>query len=178
MGTTAGAHASDSTVQAEAEAVIIDAFAADQQVVLERRPSRLPVGEGVWVEVDARSEDPPVFVEAYARQGRLKGAQLKKVAQDILKLALLRRQSAHAEARAVVVFASVEAERSVTGWLRQAAATFEVELCVVDIPEQDRQRILAAQERQKMTNLEMSASDLAEDLAVPPVGRDEAGARS
>jgi hypothetical protein len=132
----------------------------------------------VWVEVDARCEDPPVFVEAYARQGRLKGAQLKKVAQDVLKLALLRRNSAHREARAVIVFASAEAERSITGWLRQAAATFDVELCVVDIPDKDRQQILAAQERQKMTNIELSASELADDLDVPAVDRGEAVARS
>jgi hypothetical protein len=158
--------------------VIVDAFAADQRLVLEHLPSRLSVGEGVGVEVDARCEDPPVFVEAYARQGRLKGAQLKKMAQDILKLALLRRQSAHADARAVVVFASAEAERSVTGWLRQAAATFDVELCVVDIPKEDRQQILAARERQKMTNIELPASELAGDLAATAVDHDEAVARS
>ena len=166
MGTTTGAHASDATVQAEAETVIVDAFAADQQLALEHRPPRLPVGEGAWVEVDARGDDPPVFVEAYARQGTLKGAQLKKVAQDILKLALLRRRAEHAQARAVIVFASAEAEASVTGWLRQAAHTFDVDLCVVDIPEQIRQRILAAQERQKMTNVELPASDVADDLTL------------
>jgi hypothetical protein len=35
------------------------------------------------VAVDARSPDNSVFVEAYARQSSLKGAQLKKIGQDI-----------------------------------------------------------------------------------------------
>lgn len=64
----------------------------------------------------------------------------------------------------MIVYASAEAEASATGWLRQAAHTFDVDLCVVDTPEQIQQRILAAQERQKTTNVEMPASDVADDL--------------
>lgn len=112
----------------------------------------MAVGD-VHIEVDARSEDGHLFVEAYARQGALRGAQLKKIGQDILKLALLRHQAAHARARFVIVFASSEARDSVRGWLRYAAEQFGVELRVVALPDGMREQILAAQQRQVMVNL-------------------------
>jgi len=119
---------------------------------------------GVWVEVDARSEDGTVFVEAYARQGNLKGAQLKKIGQDILKLALLKREVSHVNARAIIAFASQEACDSVRGWLRRAAEAFDVEFCVVSITAQLQEQILLAQGRQLMVNVEAMVADVAEDL--------------
>jgi hypothetical protein len=40
---------------------------------------RINVGGGAHLQVDARSEDNGVLVEAYARHGVLKGAQLKRL---------------------------------------------------------------------------------------------------
>jgi len=84
-------HLSDSSVQRRAEATFIAALADSLGLVLLASPGRISLAGDVWVEVDARSPDSSVFVEAYARQGSLKGAQVKK--QDILKLALLQREA-------------------------------------------------------------------------------------
>ena len=116
-------HLSDSSVQRLAEATIVAALAESLGLELLNNPGRITLAGEVWVEVDARSPDNSVFVEAYARQGPLKGAQLKKIGQDILKLALLQREANFGGTRAIIAFASEEARDSVRGWLRRAAAT-------------------------------------------------------
>lgn len=157
-------HVSDSAVQRLAEVEIVAGLAAAQGLDLVLKPGRVTLSGGVWVEVDARSVDGSVFVEAYARQGHLKGAQLKKIGQDILKLALLRREGSHVDARAIIAFASQEACDSVRGWLRRAAEAFDVEFCVVSISSQLRDQILSAQRRQVMANVDATVADVAEDL--------------
>lgn len=145
-------HLSDSAVQRAAEAVIVERLATELGVPL-HVGGRVPVGGGAHIEVDALSTDDTVFVEAYARQGALKGAQLKKIGQDILKLALLRRQPEYVEARVLIAFASTEARDSIRGWLARAAGEFGIELCTVDVPADLRDQILEAQQRQVMVNL-------------------------
>ena len=144
-------HLSDSEVQRAAEAVIVERPASDLGVQLSG--GRVAVGSDAYVDVDARSPDGTDFVEAYARQGALKGAQLKKIGQDILKLALLRRQPEYGEARVIIAFASAEAHAPIRRWVAKAAADFGVELRTVGIPPDFRDRILQVQQRQVMVNL-------------------------
>jgi hypothetical protein len=164
---------SDSAVQRLAEADIIAALAADEGLSFIEQPGRVALTGDVWVEVDARTEDGSVFVEAYARQGSLKGAQLKKIGQDVLKLALLKREADYSDARVIIAFASEEARNSVRGWLRQAAESFGVELLVVSISSDLRAAILSAQSRQLMVNIDATVADLAEDveLGIEPLPR-------
>lgn len=161
-------HLSDSSVQRLAEATIIAALAHSIGLELLANPGRITLAGDVWVEVDARSPDSSVFVEAYARQGSLKGAQLKKIGQDILKLALLQREASFADTRAIIAFASDEARDSVRGWLRRAADAFGVELLVVPISEDLRNEILSAQRRQVMVNVDVTLADVAEDVQPDP----------
>lgn len=156
-------HQSDSSVQREAEAAIIDALAANLGVALVGGGT-VPLEGGVHISLDARSEDGTVAVEAYARQGRLKGGQLKKIAQDVLKLALLRREPGYTDVRPIIVFASEEARSSISGWVKHAAGAFGVELHVVDIDPALRAAIVATQLRQKMVNVDMS--DAADDITL------------
>ena len=156
-------HQSDSAVQREAEIAIIDALAAKLGVVLVGGGT-LSLSGGVRIQLDARSEDGKFAVEAYARQGRLKGGQLKKIAQDVLKLALLRREPDHADVRPIIVFASDEARSSITGWVKRAADVFGVELHVVDIDPDLRATIVATQDQQKMVNVALPAA--ADDLTI------------
>ncbi|MBB0992345.1 hypothetical protein G6009_13185 [Dietzia sp. SLG510A3-30A2] len=156
-------HQSDSAVQREAETAIIAALAAKLGVDLVGG-GILQLSGGVRISLDARSEDGKVAVEAYARQGTLKGGQLKKIAQDVLKLALLRREPGYTDVRPIIVFASEEARSSITGWVKHAAGVFGVELHVVDIDPGLREAIVATQLRQKMVNVEMSAA--ADDLTI------------
>ncbi|MGX1596143.1 hypothetical protein ACWIDS_03575 [Dietzia maris] len=156
-------HQSDSAVQREAETAIVAALAAKLGVDLVGG-GILSLSGGARISLDARSEDGKVAVEAYARQGTLKGGQLKKIAQDVLKLALLRREPGYTEVRPIIVFASEEARSSITGWVKHAAGVFGVELHVVDIDPGLREAIIATQLRQKMVNVDMSAA--ADDLTV------------
>lgn len=146
---------SDSRFQQEAEPVIVEAAAS----VTGHGPlphARVALEGGTYVAVDGVSADRAVFVEAYARQGTLKGAQIKKISQDILKLAMIRRL--HPDAQTVIAFASEEAHDSTRGWLRHAAETLGVSLLVVDIPDDLRARIRTAQEGQVMVNLTVGGS--------------------
>ena len=135
-------HLSSSKVQTKAEVAIVASLAMQLGIELNLRPGRLTLGGGNHIEVDAAAADWSIVVEAYARQGKLHGAQLKKIAQDILKLELLKREIGHDGTRAIIVFASPEARDSISGWIQQAATTFGVELRVVDIPQEHRGQVV------------------------------------
>ncbi len=138
------AHASDSAVQREAETKIVDGVAKRIGVRLAKRSVELPGGASA--EVDGVSEDYSVFVEAFARQGAMKGGQKRKVALDTLKLITLRRQ--HAGARAILAFCDRGAADSLTGWAAEAVRMWDVEVAVVSIPQTLRRRLLETQARQ------------------------------
>ena len=159
-------HLSDSTVQRDAEAAIVEALATRLGFEGALKPRRMTVLGGSFVQLDACSDDERILVEAYARQGKLKGAQIKKISQDILKLALLKRDPRLSDSRAIAVFASEEARDSITGWIRSAAEQFGIELVVVDIPDALRDEIKSAQARQVMVNVEIPIEDLADDLTL------------
>ncbi len=156
-------HVSDSAVQREAEAHIVSALAAQLGLPGALRPRRVDLA-GSYVQLDACAEDESVLVEAYARQGKLKGAQIKKISQDVLKLALLKSDERFRDSRAIIVFASDEALNSITGWIRAAAAQFSVELEVVTIPDGLREKIRAAQALQVMVNAEVPLDSLADEV--------------
>ena len=157
---TLSEHPSSSLTQIRAEKEIVEALAQLWNIDLRPRPGKVMVAEGITIEVDAASADFGVVVEAYARQGRLKGAQPKKVAQDILKLALLKRVPGREATRAVIAFASSEARASITGWLQHAADSFGVELVVVEIADETKATIRASQDRQIMVNGDVLADDV------------------
>ncbi|MGW0504090.1 hypothetical protein [Micromonospora sp. NPDC003241] len=157
--TADGVHQSNSATQNRAEAEIVAALAESLGVVLSR-PGRIALASGASIELDAATADMSVVVEAYARQGKLKGAQPKKIAQDVLKLALLKREAGRENTRAIIAFASPAARDSISGWLAQAAAAFDVELVAVKISTVLREEILEAQRRQVMVNTDLAADDL------------------
>jgi len=73
-----------------------------------------------FVEVDAIADDRGLIVEVYARQGKLKDAQIRKIGQDILKLALLRRHPGYRTATMIIAFAGEPAYDSITGASRSS----------------------------------------------------------
>ncbi|WP_353952524.1 hypothetical protein V6K52_03505 [Knoellia sp. S7-12] len=159
-------HLSDSAVQRNAESAIVEALAAQLGCKGELKPKRVSVLGGSYVQLDACSDDERILVEAYARQGKLKGAQIKKISQDILKLALLKRDPGLSDSRAIAVFASEEARDSIKGWIRSAAEQFGIELVVVEIPEALRDEIMVAQARQVMVNVEIPMEEIADDVSL------------
>ena len=150
-------HASDSSVQTRAEAVIRDLLAQELGVTLE--PTPLKLEGGPTVKVDAAAPDNTVIAEIFARQGQLKGGQ-QKVAIDALKLITLRR--VHHDARLILAFADEAASRYATagGWVAQALHEWNVEVKVLDIPDELRAEILAAQSTQKVVNADEAADDV------------------
>lgn len=94
-----------------------------------------------------------VIVEVYARIGKLKGAQLHKVKADLLKLIYLG-DLMGSDWRRVMCFASADAAASLRGksWSADAARHFNIEVIVEPLSEDQAQRVVLAQLRQKMVN--------------------------
>jgi len=148
----ASSHVSDSAVQREAEHLIRERLAERLGVSL--APRIIDLGAGAPVQVDAASPDCTVLAEIFARQGPLKGGQQKKVAIDTLKLITIRHK--YPQTRVLLAFADSEAAGYATGggWLAQALKTWDVGVEIVDIPDDLRQKIRAAQASQVMVNSE------------------------
>ncbi len=157
-------HPSDSPEQRAVESLILAGLAPEYGPLA---PMTLRLPGGARVDVDGVAPDRSVFVEAFAHQGRMKGSQPKKVAQDALKLITIRREQP--EARVVLAFADEVAARSVLGkgWLAEALQTWAVEVRVVQLDDETRERIVAAQLRQQMIN-PPSPPRMAGDRELPP----------
>lgn len=143
-GTTV--HPSDSAAQRDAEPLMIAAIAEAIDVPLTKR--RVELANGAWCEIDGVSEDERVLVEAYAHQGDVKGAQLKKVTEDAFKLVTLART--RPGSRLIIAFADDAAARKFLGrsWKAEALRTWGIEPLVVELDGEVRAGIQAAQVRQ------------------------------
>jgi hypothetical protein len=137
----------DSSAQRAAESVIL----AQASTVLgtSLKPRRLYLAEGVRIEVDGVSDDPPILCEVWAHQGPAKTAQTHKVLHDALKLFVAGR-SMPTSPRLILVFAHPLAASRFTGrsWYAHALRDLSIEILVVDISDDLRAEIRAAQERQ------------------------------
>lgn len=145
-------HRSDALAQREAEPLIraaVERFLGTGPLL----PMPLSLPDGARVDVDGVDVDQTVFVEIYARQGRLKGAQFHKVARDALKLITLTRS--RSGVRRILAFADRDAADCVIGrsWLAEALVIWGVEVVVVEIDDAVREGLRAAQARQVMVNL-------------------------
>ena len=140
-------HLSLSDVQDEAEAVALELIRAQHGYAsLEAR--KVDVGQGTC-QPDGVNSTGKKIVEVYARVGTLRGAQVKKVATDILKLATIRQQPGYESARCEIYFVDDTARDSIRGWMKEAAAEFGVTLRLVpDFPDDLRKRLVRAQEKQ------------------------------
>lgn len=150
MYRVAVAHPSDSHEQRSAEALILRAVSA--AVGAELVPRSLRLDAGARVDVDGVSSDESIIVEVFAHQGRLKGAQFHKVARDALKLITLGRS--RNASRLIIAFGDADAAAcvSASSWLAEALRTWGVEVMAVDLDEDVRTGLRAAQVRQVMVN--------------------------
>jgi hypothetical protein len=143
-------HLSDSSEQQAAETYMLKSL--EQKLELHFDPdATLPIEVGVIP--DAIDPINKVIVEAYARVGEVKGAQLHKIKGDILKLALIEKMLGEGW-RKILCFASDEAAKYVRGksWVAEAAKVFSVEIQVVHLPLELRNNVVSAQKRQRMVN--------------------------
>jgi hypothetical protein len=137
----------DSSEQRGAEAVMLAAWGERLGVAL--APARLHLSDGSAVEVDGVGSDPAVLVEAWAHQGPTKPAQKNKVLADAFKLVYVASQLPVAH-RKVLCLSDDEAARPFLGqsWYAGALRSMEVEVEVVPLGEEWRERVLNAQARQ------------------------------
>jgi hypothetical protein len=149
MNTT---HKSDSSEQQAAEIEMLRLLETTLGLQFDSNAT-LPIDVGV--QPDAIDVKNKTVVEAYARIGAVKGAQLHKIKGDILKLALIGRRLGD-DWRKIFCFASNEAAGYASGnsWVAEAAREFGIEVVVVEIPANVRESVVHAQSRQRMVNPE------------------------
>lgn len=143
-------HQSDSLEQRTAEPLILAGVA--KMVGVELTPRSLRLDGGARVDIDGVAPDESVFVEIFAHQGRLKGAQFHKVARDALKLITLARS--RAGSKLIIAFGDPDAAACVTGasWLAEALCSWGIEVLVVGLDDAVRAGLRDAQLRQVMVN--------------------------
>jgi hypothetical protein len=146
---TSSLPAGDSSVQREAERVIIETLGRELGVTF-AMDTRKIVG-GTEVKFDGVCEEPPILVEAWAHQGRAKSAQQDKVMVDALRLAwaasvLYPERSA----KKILALADPDAALHLRGrsWMKAALDHLGVTVHVVHVPDELRQRIRETQIRQ------------------------------
>jgi hypothetical protein len=139
--------AADSAVQREAETVAVAELGRRLHVRLV--PERLHLSDGTYVDVDGVSHDPPILVEVWAHQGPPKSAQRNKVLSDALKL-IFATTLLEGRFRRVLCFTDERAAEPFRGrsWYASALRYHAVEIAVVELTDDWRQRILEAQARQ------------------------------
>jgi hypothetical protein len=103
-------HRSDSLAQRVAEPLILAGIA--KSVGRDLSPKSLKLPNGARVDVDGVDSAESVFVEVFAKQGRLRGAQFHKVARDALKLITLTKDRNNATC--IIAFGDQEAAACVT----------------------------------------------------------------
>lgn len=138
----------DSVEQRDAEVHILAGLASELGVSLS--PGSFALPNGVLVTVDGVASDPPILVEAWAHQGPPKSAQKAKVVTDALKLLWVDRVLFGGEARKILALSDPAAAGHFQGrsWMAAAFRDLGVEVRVVTLPAEVRERIRRAQERQ------------------------------
>jgi hypothetical protein len=145
-------HASDSLEQQQAEAIILKLLAEALHLSFDKE-TKLPIDAGV--QPDAIDPNNKVIVEVYVHVGELKGAQLHKVKGDILKLIFIEEKLGE-KWRKILCFADEAAAKYARGgsWVAEAVRAFGVEIRIVNLPEEQLNRVRLAQRRQRMVNPE------------------------
>ncbi|MEU8153137.1 hypothetical protein AB0B94_05695 [Micromonospora sp. NPDC048986] len=141
--------AGSSSVQRQAETAILDGLAdlLGYKVI----PARLHLAGGEYVDVDGVSHAPPTLVEAWAHQGPPKGGQKHKILADALKLIHVGRELG-GHHQLILCFSDEQAARSfqpeARTWYAAALKAHHVDVLVVDLSAEWRERIRIAQQRQ------------------------------
>ncbi|WP_327039673.1 hypothetical protein [Micromonospora maris] len=138
-----------SAEQRHAERVMLDLLGRDLALTLE--PATIAVQSGVRVEVDGCDSGRTVLVECWAHQGPPKSAQRHKVLADALKLTWIA-STIYPRPRLVLCMSDPAAARpfqpTARTWAAQALLDLAITVHVVEIPDDIRQQVRAAQERQ------------------------------
>jgi len=144
------AHPSSSDVQQETEEIIRGILASTNPGV-SFASERIACGKE-WVSIDAVGRDKNgeivQLVDIYARQGKLKGGQLKKPTDDAARLMLAAQHSDGTPCLRLVWCCQQAVGQVRRGWRGLALEAMGVEIEAVGLPASQVERILQAQKRQ------------------------------
>ena len=137
----------DSSEQRLAEDYLISRLGETLNVTL--RKYKIDLSDGEWMEIDGACDSPKIFCEAWAHHGSPKAAQKNKVMTDALKL-LYAEKVEKCQARKILLFGDRQAAQRFQGksWMARALQSFQIEICIVELPTELRTAVLAAQKRQ------------------------------
>jgi hypothetical protein len=139
----------DSREQRNAERLMLDLLG--DQLGVELQPARITIGSGARVEVDGCDADRTVLVECWAHQGPPKVAQRHKVLSDALKLTWIS-TTIYPRPRLILCLndplAAAPFQPTARSWAARALQDLGITIAVVDPPEDVRNQIRAAQQRQ------------------------------
>ena len=144
-------HSSSSDVQQLAEPFMLQAL--NQKLGLNLKPAQVPLNDGIKVQLDGWDEEHKVVCEIYARIGELKGSQPDKLASDILKMHFYETYKG-CNVRKILCFSNEAAARKLAGrsWLAGAAKALNVEIQIIELPNEICAQVIEAQNRQIMVN--------------------------
>jgi hypothetical protein len=144
-------HSSNSDEQQLAEPYMLQAL--NRRLGINLKPVHLLLNDGIKVQLDGLDEEHNAVCEIYARVGELKGSQPDKIASDILKMHFYETFKG-CSVRKILCFSNEAASRKLTGrsWLAGAAKVLNVEIQIIELTTEIRERVIDAQNRQKMVN--------------------------
>ncbi len=145
---------SRSTEHRAAEIEILKLLSEHLGVTL-RGKKRISVGHQKEVEVDGHCKEPKIIVEIYAHVGKLKSAQVNKIAKDFLKFQLIRAEVGFfQDSQCIFVCVCESVRRGIRDcWLAAAAKTFGIEIIYLQIDTEQKAVLRSAQHRQNHLNL-------------------------
>jgi hypothetical protein len=135
--------------QLDAERVMLDLLGA--QLGLELHPAAITIASGEHVKVDGADAARSVLVECWAHQGPPKSAQRHKVLADAFKLAWIS-STLYPRPDLILCLSDPSAAASFLpgsrAWAARAFQDLGISVSVVTLPQELRERVLAAQRRQ------------------------------
>lgn len=146
-------HPSHSLVQQDAETEMLQILG--RKIGYDLKPHDIKLNNKSSIRIDGFSANGRVLCEVYAHIGTLRGGQADKLAADILKLNLAAGRKG-GRWRKILLFADESACKQLGGssWLAEVCKDSQIEIEVAEISQKTREKIAAAQRRQKMVNAE------------------------
>jgi hypothetical protein len=141
-------HPSSSNAQQEAESALVRALSSQLNIPLRRKV--LELMGGCTVELDGYSENPSILCEAWSHIGKPRGSQPDKVMTDALKLVFCENRL-NRKCRKILLFADEVAKKHFDGksWQAECLREYEIELRVVQLPDDLQRNVESAQRRQR-----------------------------
>lgn len=145
---------SSSHVQMQAENLILQRVEELLEIRFERNKKiYLADNAFTYMQPDFYSEEHRIVGEIFAHIGKPKKAQDNKIANDILKMLLLEKITGK-QYRKILVVCDAAEKKKLEGQsvLAESIRQFRIEVMHIEIDEETKLQIMAAQELQKMTN--------------------------